>query len=166
MTDRCYFCLYVLIYFSCFHLSGGKNDGECWESADRVCENIDLAKLAEEMVSWEKCAPYCGLSHAAEWEIKENSRQYSVQKRRILEEWKKRSGEDVTYRNLARIFERVEDQTLADFVLKLAQDQSQTESNNHSIRRGNRVKCLLALHALIALIVLIAAICFAYCISW
>ena len=129
------------------------------ECTDRVCENIDLAKLAEKIVSWEKCAPYCGLSPADEMEIKENSRQYGVQKRQMLERWKKRSGEDATYRNLAVIFEKVEDQTLADFALKLAQDQRETESNNCSIRKWNLMKCLLALLVLIALI---AAICFAY----
>ena len=81
----------------------------CKESADRVCENIDLAKLAEKMVSWEKYAPYCGLSDAEEMEIKENSRQYGVQKRQMLQRWKKKLGDDATYRNLAVIFERVED---------------------------------------------------------
>ena len=57
----------------------------CRESTDRVCENIDLAKLAEEMVSWEKYAPYFRLSPADEWEITENNRLYVVQKRRMLE---------------------------------------------------------------------------------
>ena len=89
----------------------------------RVCKDIDLAKIAKEMVSWEKYAPYCGLSQAEEMEIKENSRpQYGVQKRRMLERWKERLGDDATYRNLAAIFEGGEDQKLADFVRKLAQD--------------------------------------------
>ena len=127
---------------------------------DRVCEDIDLVKIAREMVSWEKYAPYCGLSQAEEWEIKENCRQYGVQKRRMLQRWKERSGNDATYRNLAEIFERVEDQTLADFVLKLAQDQRKTESNNRSIRRWNLVKYLIP--ALIALIAVIAAICYTH----
>ena len=122
---------------------------------DRVCENIDIAKLAEEMVSWEEYVPYCGLSHAAEWEIKENSRLYGVQKRRMLERWKRRSGEDATYRNLAGIFERVGDQMLADFVHKLAHD-SETKPHEHFITRGKLAICFFAL---IALIVLIATIC-------
>ena len=87
---------------------------------DRVYENVDLAKLAEKMVSWEKYAPYCGLSPADEWEIKYDNQQYVVQKRRMLERWKARSGDNATYRNLAGIFERVKDQTLADFVHMLA----------------------------------------------
>ena len=32
----------------------------------QVCKDIDLAKIAKEMVSWEKYAPYCGLSQAEE----------------------------------------------------------------------------------------------------
>ena len=120
---------------------------------DRVCENIDLAKLAEEMVSWEKYAPYCGLSHAAEWEIKQNSGLYGVQKRRMLEQWKRRSGEDATYRNLAGIFERMSDQMLADFVHKLAHD-SETKPHKHFIIRGKLAICFLALIVLIVLIVL------------
>ena len=93
-------------------------------------------------------------------EIKENSHQYGVQKRQMLEEWKKRSGEDATYRNLAGIFERVEDQMLADFVLKLAQDRRETESNNCSIRKWNLEKYFIL--ALVALIVLITAICYTH----
>ena len=127
---------------------------------DRICENINLAKIAEEMVSWEKYAPYCGLSLAEEMEIKENCRQYGVQKRRMLQRWKARSGKDATYRNLAEIFERVEDQTLANFVLKLAQDQRKIELNNRSIRRWDLVKYLIP--ALIALIAVIAAICYTH----
>ena len=87
------------------------------------------AKLAEEMVSWEKYAPYCGLSPAEEQLAVDV---YGVQKRQMLQRWKARSGEDVTYRNLAGIFESVEDQTLADFVRKLAQNK---EPNSRSIGR-------------------------------
>ena len=129
---------------------------------NRVCKDIDLAKIAEEIVHWEKYAPYCELSPAEEMEIKENCRQYGVQKRRMLQRWKERSGNDATYRNLAEIFERVEDQTLADFVLKLAQDQRKTESNNRSIRRWNLVKYMYLIPALIALIAVIAAICYTH----
>ena len=90
---------------------------------DRVCKDIYLAKIAKEMVHWEKYVPYCGLSPAEEMEIKENSSQYGVQKRRMLEQWKVRFGEDATYRNLAGIVQRVGDQMLASLVHKLAQDQ-------------------------------------------
>ena len=61
---------------------------------DRVCKDIYLAKIAKEMVHWEKYAPYCRLSPAEEMEIKENSSQYGIQKRRMLEQWKVRFGED------------------------------------------------------------------------
>ena len=122
----------------------------CRESADRVCENIDLAEVAEEMVSWENYAPYCGLSPADEWEITENNRLYGVQKRRMLERWKRRSGEDATYRNLVGIFERMGDQMLADFVLKLAHD-SGTKPHKHFITRGKLAIYFFALIALIGL---------------
>ena len=58
------------------------------------------------------------------------------------------NGGKKSWETIAVIFESVEDQTLADFVLKLAQDRRETESNNHSIRRWNLVKCLLVLIAL------------------
>ena len=63
---------------------------------DRVCKDIDLVQIAKEIVHWEKYAPYCGLSPAEEMEIKENSSQYGVQKRRMLERWKARYGENAT----------------------------------------------------------------------
>ena len=126
---------------------------------NRVCKDIDLAKIAEQMVSWEKYVPYCGLSQAEEMEIKHDTQEFVVQKRRMLQRWKKKLGDDATYRNLAEIFERVEDQTLADFVLKLAQDKRETKSNNCSVRRWNLVKYLTAF---IALISVIAAICYTH----
>ena len=67
-----------------------------------------------------------------EMEIKENSSQYSVQKRRMLEWWKARFGENTTYRNLAGIVQRVGDQMLASLVHKLAQDQVQTDPHNQN----------------------------------
>ena len=69
-------------------------------------------------------------------EIKENSTQYGVQKRRMLEWWKVRFGEDTTYRNLAGIFERVGDQMLASLVHKLAQDQVQTDPHIQNFRKN------------------------------
>ena len=89
---------------------------------DRVCENIDLAKVAAKIVSWERYAPYCGLSTDDEKEIKQNSEHYVIQKLRMLEQWKERSGEDATYTNLAVIFERAGDPILANLVGALAQD--------------------------------------------
>ena len=75
---------------------------------DRRCKDVDLAKLAGKIVSWEKYAPYCGLSPPEEEEVKHDSQRYVVQKRRMLERWKEKSGDSATYRNLVGIFERVE----------------------------------------------------------
>ena len=58
---------------------------------NRICKDIDLAKIAEQMVSWEKYAPYCGLSQAEEMEIKHDTQEFVVQKRRMLQRWKKKS---------------------------------------------------------------------------
>ena len=131
---------------------------------DKVCKDIDLAKLAEEMVSWEKYAPYCGLSQADEWEIKHDNPQYVVQKRRMLQRWKERSGEDATYRNLAGIFLRVKDHMLADFVHILAketephnQDPGETAPPNC---RWKLVVCFFALIVFITLIAAVLTICY------
>ena len=97
---------------------------------DRICENVDLAKLAGKMVSWEKYAPYCGLSPAEEMDIKHDTKEFVVQKQRMLEWWKQKSGEYATYGNLARIFARVGNQMLANFVHQLAQDQGETEAHS------------------------------------
>ena len=102
---------------------------------DRVCENVDLAKLAGKMVTWEKYAPYCGLSPAEEMDIKHDTKEFVVEKRRMLEQWKEKSGEHATYRNLAKIFARVGDQMLANFVHQLAQDQEQTDPHNQDHAR-------------------------------
>ena len=116
---------------------------------DRLCEDTDLAKLAEQMVSWEKYAPYCGLSPPEEREIKhDNPHQYVVQKRRMLERWKGKSGDNATYRNLVGVFERGEDQMLANYVYKLAQENKETEPQN---RKQKQV-------IFFALIVLVASI--------
>ena len=97
---------------------------------DRVCENTDLAKVAEEMVSWEQYAPYCKLSPAVEREIKrDNPHDYAVQKRRMLEIWKEKWGDTATYRNLAGI---LKGGILAEFVYALAQSQGETKPPVHS----------------------------------
>ena len=99
---------------------------------DRICENVHLAKLALKIVSWEKYPLFCELDPGGKWEFKQTSRQYDVQKWQVLERWKERSGDDATYRNLAKIFEAADDQMLADFVCKLAQDHGKTEPQNYS----------------------------------
>jgi len=125
---------------------------------DRLCEDTDLSKLAEQMASWEKYAPYCGLSQAEEWEIKhDNPYQYVVQKRRMLERWKGKSGVSATYRNLVGMFERGDDQMLANYVYKLAQENKQTEPNNRK-RKQVISFALIALMVLVALIVSILII--------
>ena len=120
---------------------------------DRRCKDVDLAKLAGKMVRWEEYAPYCGLFPAEEEEIKHDSQRYVVQKRRMLERWKERSGDSATYRNLVGIFESVEDQVLADYVYKLAQDHEK-ETQPH-----NRRQKLIFLIILTASIVLITLNC-------
>lgn len=105
---------------------------------DRRCRNVDLAKLAGEIVSWEKYAPFFGLSPPEEEEIKRDSRQYVVQKRRMLERWKETSGDSATYRNLIGIFERVGDQSLANYVYELAQHHEAQPYN----RRQKPIFCL------------------------
>ena len=97
---------------------------------DRVCENVDLGKVAAKIVSWERYAPYCGLSTDDEKEIKQNSEHYVVQKLRMLERWKEKSGKDATYTNLAVIFERAGDPILANLVCTLAQGQGEIEVHN------------------------------------
>ena len=75
---------------------------------------------------------------------------HCVQKQWMLEQWKRRSGEDTTYRNLVGIFERMGDQMLADFVLKLAHD-SGTKPHKHFVTRGKLAIYFFALIALIGL---------------
>jgi len=120
---------------------------------DRRCRNVDLAKVAGEIVSWEKYAPFFGLSPPEEEEIKRDSRQYVVQKRRMLERWKEKSGDNATYRNLIGIFERVEDQSLANYVYELVQHH---KAQPHNRRQKPIFFALTILIILIALTVFVS----------
>ena len=51
-----------------------------------------------------------------------------------LERWKERSGDSATYRNLVGIFERVEDQTLVNYVYRLLRT---TKRLSHTIEDRN-----------------------------
>ena len=118
---------------------------------DRVCENIHLAKIAEKIVSLEKYPSLCELYSVDKSEIKQNSRQYAVQKWQVLERWKEKSGDDATYKNLARIFEEAEDQILADFVFELAQDHGKTEPQDYSI--NETMKRIIRVSGLITVLI-------------
>ena len=86
---------------------------------DDVCHQNHLYQLSTEIVEWEIIATYLGFSEADTAAIKHNhANDYKLQKYQMLCEWKKRNGENATYRTLADIFSNNGHCILADKLLK------------------------------------------------
>jgi len=69
--------------------------------------DTDLARLALHIASWEKLAPFWGLTEAEEEEIKRDNPKYASQKLAALRRWKAKSPDAATYSQLVRVFSRL-----------------------------------------------------------
>ena len=65
------------------------------------------------MINWEKYCAYLGLSESEEEEIKRDNPKYAIQKYKVLLRWKKKGKESATYRQLIRLFLRLEEAEMA-----------------------------------------------------
>ena len=70
------------------------------ELLDAPVSDLHLAQIAGRIKSWEEVAPFLALSNAEEEEIKEDNKEYGVQKRKALQRWREKKGSDATYREL------------------------------------------------------------------
>ena len=91
---------------------------------------IFVAKISEEIESWEKLAPYFGLKPAEEEEIRHSHVQYLVQKRKMLQRWVEKQGNRATYRELKRVFEEAGNSLLACKVDELLEDTGSQAPHN------------------------------------
>lgn len=89
------------------------------EVLDSTWKDSDLARLAMHIVSWEKLAPLWGLTEVEEEEIKRDNPKYAAQKISALRQWKVKSQDAATYRQLVRVFSRLGDRGLVDKVREI-----------------------------------------------
>ena len=72
------------------------------------------------LAKWESLSPYLGLDHTTEESIRSASNgDYEMQKKKLLQEWKRIKGDQATYDELITAAERASDQNLADSVKKM-----------------------------------------------
>ena len=77
------------------------------EVLDSTWLDSDIARLSQNVVSWEELAPFWGLTEAEEEEIKRDNPSYAAQKLAALRRWKAKCSKTVTYRQLVRVFARM-----------------------------------------------------------
>ena len=117
-TYCCYIDRRFLFIKSCVKMS------DCYadipdEVLDSTWKDSDLARLAMHIVSWEKLAPLWGLTEVEEEEIKRDNPKYAAQKISALRQWKVKSQDAATYRQLVRVFSRLGDRGLVDKVREI-----------------------------------------------
>lgn len=89
------------------------------EVLDSTWRDADLARLSQNIVSWEELAPFWGLTEAEEEEIKKDNRNYAVQKLAALRRWKSKCSKTATYRQLMRVFARMRKMELVEKVREI-----------------------------------------------
>ena len=89
------------------------------EVLDSTWRDADLARLSQNIVSWEELAPFWGLTEAEEEEIKKDNHSYAAQKLAALRRWKSKCSKTATYRQLMRVFARMSKMELVEKVREI-----------------------------------------------
>ena len=89
------------------------------EVLDSTWRDVDLARLSQNIVSWEELAPFWGLTEAEEMEIKKDNPIYAAQKLAALRRWKAKCSQTATYRQLVRVFARMGKMELVEKVREI-----------------------------------------------
>ena len=100
-------------------MSADHCDGMPDEVLDSTWRDVDLARLSQNIVSWEELAPFWGLTEAEEMEIKKDNPVYAAQKLAALRRWKAKCSETATYRQLVRVFARMGKMELVEKVREI-----------------------------------------------
>ena len=79
------------------------------ELLDAPVSDLHLAQIASRIKSWEEVAPFLALSDVEEEEIREDYKEYGVQKRKALQRWREKKGSEATYRELRGALRRAEE---------------------------------------------------------
>ena len=100
------------------------------EHFDSIVSDYHLAKIANNLVDWELLAPYLELTESEQKEIVEDYRgRYRLQKLQALREWKRKSGDKATYRNLGSICRNHDLVSLAERIESYQSSQAQPGSS-------------------------------------
>ena len=109
------------------------------EKLDSPITDIHIADLAFMLTTWEKLAPYLGLTKAEEEEIRVDYRgRYGLQKRQALQKWQSKLGSGpngATYRQLILALCRISENEMAEKVKELLTEpkKSVTAASDHVI---------------------------------
>ena len=80
------------------------NGGDSESLLDSRVNELHIAEIANDLVEWEKLAPYLKLTESEQREITEDFQgRYKLQKRQALHIWRWKEGDEATYRNLISI---------------------------------------------------------------
>ena len=116
------------------------------ERLDSPVTDIQIADLASELKTWEKLAPYLGLTPADEEEIQVDYQgRYGLQKRQALRKWQSKLGRGpngATYRNLIIALCRAKERDVAEKVRALLTEPATNASDHiHKTFRKYLVDC-------------------------
>ena len=88
-------------------------------SLDAKISDIDIAEIAKKIVDWKDLSPYLGLNAAEIKEVKESDSNFLQQKCEALRRWRKKKGDDATYREFIAVATKTCNKELADYVKSL-----------------------------------------------
>ena len=70
------------------------------DELNKKCSDIDIAKVADLVTSWEPLCPYFGISEQEKREIERDNDSYAMQKREMFYMWRRKLGDDATLEKL------------------------------------------------------------------
>ena len=104
------------------------------EKLDQLCKDEHLSELALSITDWPSIAPFLGLTGAEESEIKDHATARR-QKIEMLRKWQTKKGRKATYRNLAEVFLKLEENELAEKLCSFIWQAQSTSGLKSSIPR-------------------------------
>ena len=96
------------------------------------CDDDHLLTLSQQISSFEDTAPYFDLTQPEINEICVDCRTERSRKLRMLLNWKMKNGSKATYLAIVNIFLRMNNQYLAEFVLRYCKNQFSSHFQEHS----------------------------------
>lgn len=86
---------------------------------DRKPSDLDFANFSKEIVTWEFLSPYLGITKAEEHELKMDYCDYCQQKQELLFMWRRKKGNEATWRVLAKACEEAKENSLAEKIREM-----------------------------------------------
>ena len=82
------------------------------DELNKKCSDVDIAKVADLVTSWEPLCPFFEISEPEKKEIQKDNDSYSMQKREMFYKWRKKLGDDATLEKLREILYKTNQTTL------------------------------------------------------